>query len=563
MADNRKLLQEIMKRSEQLFSSSERYNNELMWDELSEFMLNNQHRFDGSSTSSAQGVHDSGAVTTKGAKKTGNLFDSTALKATEDLAAAFHGTLTNPATTWSKLRFQDDVLNNDPESVEWIEEVNRILHVKLNESNFDTEISKGYQSFAALANMVILQEQKEDSQGNFDGFRFKAMHLSQVAWSENKDGRVDTIARKFNMTARQAAEKWGTENLHRDLIRALEQTPDKEFLFLHMIMPREDKDVDLNELGLAPGNKRPVASIYVDMGHSSIVEESGYYENPIHVPRWQTTAGEVYGRGPGHIALPDTKTLNRLKKRGLESIDLQVNPPILANQRDVFGTLDMRPRGISVVKDINGIREFRSESRSDILQFSVQELRESITQIFFLDKLQLPPRTETGEMTAFEVSQRVEQMQRVLGPTLSRLNSELLQPLIVRAVKILLRSNVLPEMPELLKEVGVDVEIVFVNQLARSQQIQDISSIQQWVQNMAQLAQIDPAVFDNVDTDGIAKHTAKILGVPEVAIANDDTIEQVRQQRAQQQQQQQALDQANMAADTAAKAGLTDQGGPL
>ena len=542
----------IVSRAEQMFSSAERQNNESLWEELSEFMLNNQYSMFRNSTASQT---DIGGMNSNfpGAKTTRRLFDSTALQSVQDLASAFHGTLTNPATVWSTLRFQDDVLNNDQESVAWLENANKMIHNKINESNFNTEIAKGYQSFAALANMALLFEENETG-----GFRFTAMHIAQVSWGEDKDGVVDTLYRKFNLTAKQAVQRWG-DDVHENIKKCLEKEPEKEFSFMHCVYPRNNEDIKLNEMGLAPGKYRPVASLYIDMTHCSMVEEGGYYEMPMYVARWSLMPSERYGRGPGHLALPDTRTLNRLKQRGLEAIDLQVRPPILANQRDVFGTLDMRPGRISIVKDNTGVREFVSQARSDILQFSTEDLKASIKSIFFLDKLLLPPRTETGEMTAFEVAQRTEQMQRVLGPTLSRLNHELLNPLVVRAFKILLRTGQLPPMPDVLAENGIDVEIVFLNQLARAQQIQDVNTIQQWVQGLAGVAQFDPSVLDNVDVDGIAKHTGKILGVPEIAIKNDKEVAQIRQARQQQAQQQQALQSGVQAADVASKLdGLSD-----
>lgn len=535
----------LIGKADALFASSERVNNDHLWEELSEFMLNNQHGiFKGNTSSSVDiGSIASGA----GQKRTRRLYDSTALQSVQDLASAFQGTLTNPATVWSKLRFQDDSLNNNSEANAWLEEANRLMHNKFNESNFNTEIAKGYQSFVAFANMALFHEEGDDG-----GFRFTAIHIAQVVWSEDKNGIVDTLYRKFTISAKQAFEKWG-DKVHHSIIKCLDENPDKEFSFVHCIFPRKPEEVRLNEVGLAEGKNRPIASVYIDTSNMSLVEENGYYEMPVLVARWGLMPNERYGRGPGHLALPDTRTLNRLKQRGLEAIDLQVRPPIFANQRDVFGQLDMRPGGISIVKDHNGVREFTSQARSDILQFSVEELRNSIRSIFFLDKLLLPPRTETGEMTAFEVSQRVEQMQRVLGPTLSRLNHELLNPLVTRSFKIMLRNNELPPLPEILQEVGVDVEIVFVNQLARSQQIQDVTNIQQWVQQIGLIAQIDPSVVDNINADGIAKHTAKILGVPEVAVQNDDAVASIREQRAQQAQQSQALEAGVKMADIQSK----------
>jgi len=539
----------VIVRGDKLFNSQERLNAENGWKEVSEFMLNNQYAPFSTGSAGTRDIIGS----TKGHKTTRRLFDSTALQATQDLASSFQGTLTNPATVWSKLRFQEEELNNDEESTIWLERVNQSIHNELNESNFNTEIAKGYQSFVGLANMVLFQEEGENGK-----FVFTAVHIAKIVWAEDKNGMVDTVYRKFTLTARQAVEKFG-KAIHLDIRKNAIEDPDKEYPFLHCIYPREEKFVKFDKLGLAIAKNRPVASLYIDMEHTSLVEEGGYYEMPVLVARWSLLPGETCGRGPGHLALPDTRTLNLLKQRGLEAIDIQIRPPILANQRDVMGTLDLRPGVVNIVRDRNGISEFKSQSRTDILQFSIEDLKASIKSIFFLDKLLLPPRTETGEMTAFEVSQRVEQMQRVLGPVLSRINNELLSPLVVRSFKILLRSGRLPQVPAMLRERGINVDIVFVNQLARAQQIQDVSTIQQWVQGLLQIAQLNPAVVDMINTDGIAKHTAKILGVPEIAVQNDKTVQAVREQRAQQQQQQQQMAMAVQGADVASKTQGLDQ----
>lgn len=538
-------------RADALFSSSERQNNEALWEELAEFMLNNQSGQFKANSATATDISGLNS-TSPGSKRTRRLFDSTALQATQDLAAAFQGTLTNPATIWSKIRFKDEELNNDEDAVNWLENQNKLIHNSFNESNFNTEIGKAYQSFVTLANMLLLFEEDEDG-----GFRFTSLHLAKVAWAEDKHGLVDSIFRKFTLTAGQAVDRWGSD-CHPEILEAAEKRPDAEFSFLHCITPRDKKEVKLNSVGRASGDKRPIASVYIDTSHNIIVEETGYYEMPGLVARWGTMPGETYGRGPGHLALPDTRTLNRLKQRGLEAIDLQVRPPLFANQRDVLGQLDLRPGAVSVVKDHNGIREFVSQARGDILQFSVEELRASIKSIFFLDKLLLPPRNETGEMTAYEISQRIEQMQRVLGPTLSRVNSELLNPLIIRAFKILIRNGQTGPIPDILKERGIDIEIVFVNQLARAQQIQDVTNIQQWVQSVGVLAQLDPSIVDNINMDGVARHTAKILGVPEVAVQNQDVVEAIRQQRQQQMQAQQALEAGVQMADIQSKTSVDE-----
>jgi len=549
----------LIRRSDYLFSTPERYNSETMWAEITEFMLNNQTTNNYKTAIFSGDVFSSltASSAAPGSKKTRRLYDSTALQCVQDLASAFQGTLTNPVTIWSRLRYKDEVLNNSEEANIWLDKSNIVMHNMFNESNFNTEIAKAYQSYVSIANMAMLHEETYDENtGLFSGFNFTALHMSRIAWTENRFGIVDTIFRKFELTARQAFNRWG-EEVHDGILKCLEQEPDKSFSFLHCIFPRDRSNIILDELGLAPGSKRPIASIYIDISNKKIVEDSGYYEMPVYASRYGLAPGEVYGRGPGHLSLPDVRTLNQLKMRGLEAIDLQVRPPLFANQRDVFGQLNLRPGGVSIVKSHAGIREFISQARNDILNFNVEDLRNSIRSIFHLDKLLLPPRTETGEMTAYEVSQRIEQMQRVLGPTLSRLNNEFLNPLIIRSFKILLRAGALPEVPQIVRDRGIDIEISFVNQLARAQQIQDVTTIQQWIQGLAGIAQFNPAVLDLINVDGIAKHTAKVLGVPEEAVQNEDTVTAIRQQRAQAQQQASQLESMVKGADVASKLNMS------
>lgn len=537
-------VENLQKRADKAFAMPERSNREAQWSQVAEFILPNQSgRFFGSDA--------------KGEKKTHRLFDSTAIQANHDLAAAIHSTLTNPATKWSKLRFKDNDLNNNSEAIEWLQTVNDTIHANINESTFDTMVSKNYQAFTSLGTMVLFQEEKKGDAGLFEGFKFEAIHLSEIAFTENVEGQVDCAYRKFKLTARQAVEKFGKE-VGEEVAEMATTDPEKEFEYIMCVCPRDKKEV---RKGLTASKNRPYALYYIERKTKKIVLEGGFYEFPFYVTRWGTMPGEVYGRGPGDIALPDIRSLNRIKELGLQAAAKAVNPPILTTQRNILGSLDLRPGTLSIVRQLDDIKEFITETRFDVTNFAAEELKQAIKATFFIDKLFLPPRTETGEMTAFEIDQRLAQMQRVLGPTLSRLNSEFLSPLIIRSFKILLRSGLLPELPEILKERGVDVEIAFVNQLSRAQQIEELSSVQSWIQDTAQLAQIKPEVLDLINEDAVAKFSAKIRGIPEKLITNDDEVEAIREQRAQAAQAQQQLEQGIGVADIISKTGGLDQGG--
>jgi hypothetical protein len=500
-------VQEILGRVEKAFNSSERKNAETQWDELSKYLM-----------PSASGTFNVD-VANKGGKKTTDIYDNTGIQANSDLASTFHSTLTNPATRWSNMEFDSAELNNNDEARTWLEDSRDRMHKALNQSNFDVEVASNYQLFTALGTMSLQHEALPlNLDGSFGGFFFKAWHLSNIAYEENQYGKVDTIYRKFKWTKKQAEERWG-----KNIPKKIEESNDynQEFEFVHVIRPNakfNPKDANATSL---PVKKMPWESLYIYKDEQEVVERGGYMEFPNHVTRWSLTPGEKYGRGPGHIAIPDVRTLNKMVELGLTAIARGIAPPIFTERRNILGSLALKPNGLTTVADINKIKEFNTNARSDLYQFTKEDYKNSIRQAFFLDKLLLPPREEVGEMTAFEIARRIEQTQRVLGPTFGRLNQDFLQPFVIRCFKMMMRAGAFAEPPRAVAELGLNIQIKFVNALARSQQIEEVTAIQQWTQilgGLAQLEQFETEATDLLDVDKAGETAARILGVPEDSI---------------------------------------------
>jgi hypothetical protein len=535
---------ELIKLTEQAFETSERKNFERGWDELSTYFLPMQ-----------SGIFNND-VGVPGEKKTLTLYDITGTQANHDLASTFHSTVTNPATRWSNIEHEDDELNDDDESRQWLEVARNKMHKAFNQSNFDVEVGSNYKMFCGLGSMSLQHDAlplKKD--GRFGGFHFKAFHLAKVAVEENMFGQVDTLYRKFEFTKRQAIQRWGkdTPQIIRESIN-----PDKKFDVYHVIRPRDpDKVGDTDQLILKV-DQMPFESIYVVKEGQSIPERGGYMEFPNYFTRFAKMPGEVYGRGPGHLAIPDMRTLNRMVELGLTAIARGIAPPIFSERRNIFSSLNLKPNGLSIVGDVNKIKEFNTGARSDLYQFTKEDYKNSIRQAFFLDKLLLPPREEVGEMTAFEVARRIEQTQRVVGPTFGRLNQDFLQPLVTRSFKMMLRAGAFPDPPQKIKEKGLDIDIKFVNALARSQQIEEVSAINQWTQilaGLAQLEQFDTAATDLLDVDKAGETAARVLGVPEDVITDKGDRDAARDQRTERIQQAEAVENDLKLADAESKRG--------
>jgi len=520
------------------FHSTERKNAEATWRDLLKFVLVNQN-----SEISNQMVSDS-----KGMANMKGVLDSTAARANQHLSSSLFSTMTPPTAKWCKFRHKNKALNNSSAVSEYMDELVDALHHEFAESNFYMQIGRAFPFFTALGTMVILHEEKPITKdGRYAGARFTALHLGQCAWDEDADGIANTLYRKFEFSAAQCIDRFGEVPQH---VRDMFETNDQgKVIIYHCIKPR-------NHYKPATGiaTDKAFGSYYVDDATGFIYEETGYDEFPAYVVRFDTMPGEVIGRGLGHIALPDIKQLNAVIRMNNRSKALSIEPPMLLKANSVMSNgVDMRPAGQTVVNKIDDIKFFEYPGRVDVGNVAEEALRASINSTFLIDKLLLPPRTETGEMSAYEVSQRVEQTQRVLGSVPTRIIKELLTPVITRQVNMMNRRGALPPPPPELQGDDLDVDIVFVNQLARAQNIEEVTALQQWVQFLGGMAQLKPEVIDNLNGDEAARHAGRVLGVPEVTITDDKTMAEVRDQRAQVQAQQMEADLQLKQADAQSK----------
>lgn len=553
-------IQSLMRVYEHIFSTTERNNRSDAWNTVSRYVTpNNSNNFRAGTTT--------GSNYTPGEKKTGEVFDSTAIIANRDLAAAINFVVTNPSSEWSKFKFKSKRLMEDRDSLKWLDEAMAEIQGAINDSDFDVQAPTNYEAYTSLGNMILFQEDMGlDDDSQWRGFHFKAWALAETAFSENSDGVVDVFYKKFQMTLRQAIEKW-PDTISDEIKRRADMHPEELEVFVLAIYPRNKEDVRYDSLGLARPEERPYAGVYFYPKDKTVLEETGYYELPVYATRWGTMPGEVYGRGPGELALPDIRTLNKMTEEGLKSMALSNRPPIFVRDMSVLADFNMFPGAVNVMRGnpSQDLYQFVPQVQWDVARMGIQDQIEKIRQAFYIDKLMLPPRTETGEMSAFEVSERLNQMNRVIGPVLGRLNREFLKPLLLRSFNIMLRRGQLPEMPPLLREEyereGFEVDVVFINQMARSQQMEDITNMRTLTQLVGEKAAIRPEVVDNLDVDAMTKKEAEILGVGTFALNDPKRVEAIRKAREKQVQAQRLQEAAVTAADVASKTGGGNQGG--
>ncbi len=472
-----------------------------------------------------------------------DLFDGTAGQAAEALAAGLWGMITNAANAWFALDIADGDLKRYPPVRAWLDDVTHRMHAQFaaGGGQFYARVFELYADLAVFGTAVFYSE---DVVGE-GMLHFSTRPLSECVIAEDRFGRVDTVIRRFEMTARQAVQRFG-ERVGATVRRAAAETPDRRFGFLHAVLPAEDVD----GAGPAGSAGRAVASLYVDLQDKQVVRQGGFEEFPFQVPRWSTAAGEIYGRSPAMMALADTKMLNQMARASLEQAQKAVNPPLIAFDDGVYRPMRLYPGSVNygaVNQDGQAlVRPLLTGGRVELGLEMEEQRRRAIREAFYFSLLQL---VGSPAMTATEVMARQEEKLRLLGPHLGRVQAEFLDPLIGRVFAVMRRARLLPPPPPDLAERALEVR--YVSPLAQAQRAAEGQAILRAVESLVPLARLDPGVLENLDTDALARRLIEAWGAPQAILRDPAAVAAIRLER----ERAEAADQALDAAARTARAG--------
>jgi hypothetical protein len=483
--------------------------------------------------------------TTQGEKKTEKVFDATAILALERFAAAMESMLTPRTQKWHKLTVQDPSLKENAEVNRYLDEVTNILfQVRYSpKANFASQAHENYMSLGAFGSGALFID---DLMGQ--GIRYRSIHLSELYFAENHVGVVDKIHRKFQMTARQAAQKWGVDKLSEKVKGALEKNPEQKFEFLHCVKPNEDLMV-----GRKDYRGMSYASYYLEYETKHMISEGGYRTFPYAVSRYVTAPKEIYGRSPAMTVMPDIKMINEMSKTVMRAAHKMVDPPLLLLEDGVLQAFSTRPGALNYggVDDQGRqlVQPLQNNARVDIGLEMMEQRRKVINDAFLITLFQI--LVDAPNMTATEAMLRAQEKGALLAPTMGRQQSEMLGPLIERELDILGTAGVLPPMPDVLVEMGGEVEVEYVSPLARSQRAEEGVAILRTLESVSPLAQIDPSVLMVFNPEMIARELAEINGVPAKVLRSREEVDAMKDQQMQDMQAQQLLAAAPIAANSA------------
>lgn len=480
----------------------------------------------------------------KGERLPSDIYDSTAIDSAVILAAAIHGYLTNPSSRWFTLKMQDPKMQDNANVRNWLKQVENRMYDILNDSNFNQQINELYLDMGVFGTGVMFCEEDDE-----DVVRFACRPINEIFIVEDSRERVKTIFRWFRFTTLQAIDAFGDKAgpQVREAFNKKDFT--RQFEFLHHICPRYKRSA-----GKTDAKNKPFASYYISMADKIFVKEGGYDEFPAFVPRYNKVSDDAYGYSPAVICLADIKMLNKTQETFVRAGEKAIDPPLVLPHDGFILPIKLNAAALNYrLPGTTPTDKIEQLPQSQGLPFTMDWIKyqqEAIKRKFHTDLFLM--LIDSGDMTATEVMQRVQEKMLILGPTIGRLMTELLNPMIHRVFAIMMRRpGLIPPPPAGLQNANYVVD--YVSPLAQAQKSVDTQSITSLLQIIQQIVEFVPGAQYKLNSNKAIDHLADVLGTPPDVINDDETAAALAQEAQKQQMQEMQLQQAQTAADVVAK----------
>ena len=466
-----------------------------------------------------------------------NLDTSYPVLARRDLGNAFGSMLRPPAKEWFHIR-KKNTQHDDSNETErkWLHNAEETQRRAMydTESGFVRATKEADNDYAAFGQCAISSE-LATTPATGQILLHRCWHLRDMAWAENEFGAVSQIHRKWNPKARQLTgifPKTASEHLK----KLAKEDPFKEINCRHIIVPAHEYD---DEGENKNWNGRPWVSVYLDLDHETVLEEVGIWNKHYVIPRWQTVSGSQYAYSPATVAaLPDARLIQSMTYTLLAAGEKAVDPPLIGVAEAIKGGVEAFPGGFTAVDAVYDERlgevvrplHMGGEKYVPVGMEMMQDVRHMIAEAFYLNRLNLPD-TSSSDMTAFEVSKRIEEFIRNALPLFEPMETDYNGALCEQDFDILLRNGAFgspQEMPEGLR--GQEVEFKFESPLneamdrVKGQQLLEAKGV------AVEMEPLDPMALRMIDWRTGMRDALHGIGTPADWMVDDGDLDKIQEE---------------------------------
>ncbi len=512
------------------------------WQELADYFLPRSVRF------LARNVN-------KQPMKNKKIKDSTPLLAVRNFSSGMMSGATSPATNWFKVRIRNYGLEGSYEVKKWCNSVENLFRDIFNSSNLYRVLPAVYKQIGVFGISVLGLMSDEATI-----LRCQLLPIGSYRIAKNQKGDIDTICRVYTETAKNLYDRFGEENVSKEVLNAIHSNRYEEmFEIVHFVEPNKD---------FMPGSvwaeDKEYVSVYYEpaSGEEKFLSKSGFDKFPYAVFESEVNGEDVYPcECPGVNALPDVKQLMSMVVDEGKAVKKMISPTYkgpasLKNKKMIdapaaFIEEDENGRGLSPIYEVNP-RVLEVDS-------IIEKLKDSIKEIFYNDLFAMILNTAERSRTATEVNELKEEKMVLLSPLLQQIHNGLNQ-IMDWVFQECIFLNILPEPPE--EIMGENMDIEFVSTLAQAQKAAKISAMERFTTFTVNLANaLEPTLRKKINANKMIDDYADFANISPEQIVPTKEVEKQKQKEEEAETQKQALEQAKEGAEIIQNIAGTDSYG--
>lgn len=513
---------------------------------------------------------------TASAREDRKILSSFPRKISHQYAAGMQSGITNQSQEWVEFvpRSNEEAVKESPTLKRWFDHVTTQVLRAMQRGNIYQTTDQVYLHSGIMGTSCSLLLRGEEPGECF-------MHLLDEGdyWiAENRFQMVDTLLRRMTMTIGQAADEFMLAALPESWRQKHKDGHLEERVTVwNLICPNQPGNDIFKDI---PADRKTASFYFVDGNQQDdnmgvlAIRSFGY--NPIIAYR-HFYCGSVYGKGLGEMSLGDVKELQKLEECKLRMIQNEVTPAMIAPSSMKGLPINMWPGGITYVDQLSPNagapiqRLFQTRESIEALAAQIGIIEQRVGKIWYAELFSMMlniTQASNKQMTAREVNELSGEKVTLLGPVLTRMNHDFLNPLVDAIFAILLEDGMLEDdahpIPDEVRDgpngetpkVSIATEFVSTIHTEMMANLR-MRGILKMLDISGMVMQAIPSVVAKINGDQIIDEVGNIYRSTATFIRSDKEAAAIRDaeaQRAQEQQQQMMLAQMSRNAGTQAKA---------
>lgn len=448
--------------------------------------------------------------TSEGEDRTTKIYTSAGIIAANSFVNRMQQGLTPPEKKWMILKAGPAVADDMKDEVnEALDKITDIFFNAIRSSNFNLAISEFYYDLFIGTACLLIMEGKDKNPVDFISVPNK-----HIAIEEGINGSVQTVYRLFELKSELVKRMWPMANY----------TPQAD--------DDEKKKIEILECTKYNYDRGTWEYFVIDKKETETIYKSSFEISPWVVTRWSKMSNEVFGRGPGLQALPETKMLNKQKEFSIQGMALSSVGVFTVADSNVLDYSKFRiyPGALNPVERNAGpngpsIQRLDTGGNPNLEQYHMQDTEMTIKKLAF--DTQLPPLAGQPK-SATEIMERVRDLQIDIGGAFGRIMYEMIKPIVIRTLHILWKKGMIP--PDLNVK-NIDdffIKVDMLSPIAKQQSLEDVQNITNAMQLSAMINPQGMAI--TYDLEAIDAELGDKLGVPAKFIRDREDRELLKQQ---------------------------------